>query len=674
MRFGAPPDVVAWSALGLSALIALAVSRWRRPLAARIESTPARWLVLLLALGAALLSAGYVAIYLRGGPRIIDATSYFLEARALSHGHFAFTVPTPTGAFRGRFLVTPPGSSRLAVIFPPGYPALLALGFLLRAPLAIGPLLAAGIATATYALGIELCGRRDVALTAALLSVLCAALRYHTADTMSHGLAALLLATLIVAALRGGSAAALVAGLAAGWLVATRPVSGALGVVLAAAMLRRQPRSLGALAAGLVPGLALLGLQQHASTGSWLDSSQLRYYALADGPPGCFRYGFGAGIGCMFEHGDFVRAHLLHGYGVVAALGTTGRRLLQHLVDAGNVELVAPLVLFGAVAGWRTGRLRWATIGVVGIVLAYAPFYFDGNYPGGGARFFADALPLEHVLLAWALLRIGAARFAAPLLLAGFALRASYDHRALANREGGRPMFEPAVLAKAGVDHGLVFVDTDHGFNLGYAPDVRDASRDVVVARSSDDAHDRVLWDHLGRPPTYRYVYDPLAPVATPRVVPYPLSLDRGAPLVFEGEAEWPALAVDAGSVYPGFSGANCVSRGRGLGFHPVGGRARATLEVDAPWRGRFALVAVFVALDRDGPVEVEERVAGARSSGHAALSRVRCWSTPPLEVELPAGSHALDLELVGGPALLDRVELLPAGPVVPRRTGINHQ
>ncbi len=36
-------------------------------------------------------------------------------------------------------------------------------------------------------------------------------------------------------------------------------------------------------------------------------------------------------------------------------------------------------------------------------VLAYAPFYFDGDYPGGGARFFADILPLEHVLVGLAL-------------------------------------------------------------------------------------------------------------------------------------------------------------------------------------------------------------------------------------------------------------------------------
>ena len=83
--------------------------------------------------------------YLRGGPRIIDATSYWLEARALSEGHLAFAVPEPSAAFRGRFLVSPEASARLAVIFPPGYPAILAVGFWLGAPLAVGPLIAAAL-------------------------------------------------------------------------------------------------------------------------------------------------------------------------------------------------------------------------------------------------------------------------------------------------------------------------------------------------------------------------------------------------------------------------------------------------------------------------------------------------------------------------------------------------
>ncbi len=79
------------------------------------------WLAVLclLAFG---LSCAYVSFYLRGGPRIIDATSYFLEARSLAAGSFTFHRPTRAARFRGRFLLASPDGQGLGVIFPPGYP------------------------------------------------------------------------------------------------------------------------------------------------------------------------------------------------------------------------------------------------------------------------------------------------------------------------------------------------------------------------------------------------------------------------------------------------------------------------------------------------------------------------------------------------------------------------
>ena len=52
-----------------------------------IERRRGRWLAALCALAFAL-SWAYLHVYLRGGPRIIDATSYFLEARSLAAGGF----------------------------------------------------------------------------------------------------------------------------------------------------------------------------------------------------------------------------------------------------------------------------------------------------------------------------------------------------------------------------------------------------------------------------------------------------------------------------------------------------------------------------------------------------------------------------------------------------------
>ncbi|MEO7036633.1 MAG: hypothetical protein ABI548_21985 [Polyangiaceae bacterium] len=570
--FGLPPDGVAWAALAAAcALVPLLHTRTRQALGMLV---PQRVSVSALVVCATLLSAGYVAYYLRGGPRIIDATSYYLQARAIAHGYFAFPVLSPSGAFRGRFLL---GNSphSLSVIFPPGYAALLALGFLVHAPLAIGPLLAGAVVAVTYALAKELTEREDIAIVAAALSVLCAALRYHTADTMSHGLCALLLCTAAWLAVRAQRWDALLCGLALGWLFATRPVSGGVGVLLALALLPRSGRSWLLLTLGLVPGSVLLLLYQHAATGSYWQSTQLSYYALADGPENCFRYGFGRGIGCFYEHGEYVRARLPNGYGPREAAAVTGRRLAVHCIDIANA---APLALLVPLGAWLARSARGVPaifLGCLGLICAYAPFYFDASYPGGGARLFADVLPLEHVLLAIAIVRLRLPIVALPLSLLGFALHGSFSHRALAEREGGQPMFDAQQLARAGVSSGLVFVDTDHGFNLGHDPGQFDATQHLLVARYQHDAHDWLLWNRLGRPASYHYVYSAAPHGAAVTLVPFtPPESGR-----FEAEAEWPPLAVHGGWVQPDFF--PCASGGRGLRVHPVGSAAGASLDLE---------------------------------------------------------------------------------------------
>src|SRR5262249_51615666 len=155
---------------------------------------------------------------------------------------------------------------------------------------------------------------------------------------------------------------------------------------------------------------------------SFLRSTQLAYYALADGPPGCFRWGFGAGVGCRFEHGDFVKRHLSDGFGLLAALRTTLERSVWHLFDVANL---APATLLVPWIAWReraSAGVRWAALAVAGVFVAYVPFYYPGSYPGGGARFFADALPLEHALLGLALVVLRLELFAPAGLFLGFAL------------------------------------------------------------------------------------------------------------------------------------------------------------------------------------------------------------------------------------------------------------
>src|SRR5690606_2593418 len=119
LSVGLGSDPVAWGALVAAAACAVA-ALWPRA-TDRVLRGRTRWVLGALTLLAVALSAGYVAYYLRGGPRIVDATSYWLAARALADGHFTFPVADPEAAFRGRFLLSPGvEASELGVVFPPG--------------------------------------------------------------------------------------------------------------------------------------------------------------------------------------------------------------------------------------------------------------------------------------------------------------------------------------------------------------------------------------------------------------------------------------------------------------------------------------------------------------------------------------------------------------------------
>jgi hypothetical protein len=661
--FGLPREGLPW-AIMLAGLGAVAAGRLGAEPIARLVRARPRLTLGLLALTATLLSAGYLLHYLKGGPRIIDATSYFLEARALSEGYFAFPVPDPSGSFRGRFLLTPPEATTLTVLFPPGYPALLSIGFLVGAPLAVGPVLAALLVWVTYALARELFGRDDVALLAATLSVLCAALRYHTADTMSHGWAAILFSAALLGSLKGRRWT-LVAGLALGWLVATRPVTGVVAAVFAAILCGRRRRvDLLLLAAGAVPGLALLALHQHAATGSWLASTQLRYYALADGPPGCFRYGFGKGIGCVFEHGDFVRERLARGHDLASVLGTTSRRLWMHFGDLLNAWPLYALVPVSLFIGRRERAVRLSGLVLLAVIAAYAPFYFDGNYPGGGARLYAEALPVEHALVAWGLMRLRLARFAPGAMCIAFGVHASRMHESLRDREGGRPMFEPKVLQHAGVTRGLVLVNTDHGLNLGLAPGARDATRGLVVARFRDDAHDWLLFDALGRPPTFRYIFDASPRAAAPRLEPY---LPREGREV-EAGAEWPPLAVRRGYAHPAYPGAPCAGGGYGLALV----NADVDLELMTARAGSYQVVSRWVPL-RDGPADVDLEAEGVSWTARWTARAGECFETQGPPIPLGKGPFRLRIAVAEDLLVLDELAIRPAAPQAPSGKGVDN-
>jgi len=652
--FGIPPDASAWVALALAILCAACALSPKAAGVAKLVATPPydRILVALLAVTALALSGLYVHFLLGGAPRIIDATSYFLEGRLLSQGAFTFDPPGPSASFRGRFLIGPAGSEALGVIFPPGYPLLLALGFLVSRPMWMGPLLALALVGVSYGLGLRLFQRRDVAVLAAALSAVCAALRYHTADTMSHGWAALLFSLCVYAASFGRTKSTLLAGLAAGWLCATRPLSGVLALAVAGGWLfGNHRRQLWLLALGTLPGLGLLLAHQHALTGSWFGSTQLHYYALADGPPGCFAYGFGDQVGCRHEHAEFVAERLKDGFGLWEALRTTVHRVHWHMLDLANFEPLWGLMVYAILIGFKERPVRVLALAPVGIALLYLPFYFNGSYPGGGARFLMDTIALEHVLLAWGALKLGLARWVLPTALAGYALHGAFAHQALAAREGGRPMFEPERVAQ--IERGVVLIDSDHGFNLGFDP----LAGDVTVARHRGDAYDRILVEALGKPPSYHYRFDFFTPDAKPRVERIEMGT-ASLPLRYEAESTWPPLSVRGGWVGPSHLGASCASRGRGLDLNPTpGGAAELELEVHALEPGEYDLAVGWVRRTPE-PTTVGARLAAAGPRREIVLAATECAVLTLSGVSLSNQPGRLLAWVRGGRANLDYAEL----------------
>jgi hypothetical protein len=167
------------------------------------------------------------------------------------------------------------------------------------------------------------------------------------------------------------------------------------------------------------------------------------------------------------------------------------------------------------------------------------------------------------------------------LALAGFAFRAGFDHAQLREREGGRPFFEPAALARAGVTRGLVFLDTDHGFALAFDPA---PSSGLAFARYRGDDLDRMAWEAFGRPPAFRYRFHvPPSGVAEVGVEPLTLTpIADDVPLNVEGESLWPPVAQERGWAFPAWAAGTGASADRWLALEGAG--AAVTVALPARW------------------------------------------------------------------------------------------
>jgi hypothetical protein len=370
------------------------VERWIQGSAApRHAPSPGGDTFVLAAAGAVVVLAALLTLvsYERH-PHVPDEVAYLFQARYMAEGKLWLPAPPIPDAFEVNLLHS--DGNRWYSLFPPGWPAVLAVGVRAGVPWLVNPLLAGLNVWLVYVLLRRLYDRRSARLAVLLL---CASPWYlFTAMSfMAHTFSltcALVAAVAITSARHTGRVAyALLAGAALGGLGLVRPLD---GFILAALL-----------------GLWSLGLGGHRLKGSSIaalaasalavSTVGLIYNALLTGHPAEFpltayfdqRYGRGTNaFGFGPERGVGWGIDPFPGHGPLDALVNAGLNVFSI-----NIELL----------GWSTGSLllaalvivsgRWSTADrlmlacLVAVAGAHSFYWFSGG-PDFGARYWFLAL------------------------------------------------------------------------------------------------------------------------------------------------------------------------------------------------------------------------------------------------------------------------------------------
>lgn len=384
--------------------------------------TPRRVRLVVLALAVAGVLAARLVGHLALGDmaHVMDEIAYLFQAKLFAKGQLRAPEALPRAAFTMWFLED--RGARFG-IFPPGWPAVLAVFVKVGLASWANPLLHGGTVLLVGRAGQRLGGGK-VAVASALLYALSPQAVLLAASFMSHALVALCAAVVLVigtelvfpdaddplgARARPASAGlALAAGLAVGLTAATRPLCGillgafltlALGLATARGGLAPLVRPAVLLGAGaLPPVLGLLGFNR-ALTGSALRFPQMAYFdehlAPADLPffqyrKGCNALGLGPGHGCDLTVHD--ARHTL-----ANALSNLGDNMTAWLLLACGPLLVVGVVLALARRETRARAAMLLSVPLLSIVL-YALYWHGGTC--FGARFYQSALPAAIIVVA----------------------------------------------------------------------------------------------------------------------------------------------------------------------------------------------------------------------------------------------------------------------------------
>ncbi len=333
-------------------------------------------------------------------PRVPDEVAYLFQARMLAQGDIF--APAPEGALAGALAydwISILGGKWYS-IFPPGWPALLALGIAIGAPFIINPLIAA----ITILVGYAFLSRWESPRIAALTILLLAVSPWYLAmggSYMSHTLSLLLIVTAWLLMLTEGAKrlpAWFVAGGLLGWLFLTRPVEGLIIGVLTGfwALSRVDLRAVSGWFAVSIYGLGCLAVgalifpYNHALTGDALLTPINQYFDL-HWHPGANRLGFGADVGSPDNWGG---VDIWPGHSPLEAVINA-----QFNLKALNVELLgwaagSLLLLYVHLIWGRISRADSYMMIIAGLTIAaYALYWFNGGFYIGPRYWFLVLFP-----------------------------------------------------------------------------------------------------------------------------------------------------------------------------------------------------------------------------------------------------------------------------------------
>ncbi len=330
-------------------------------------------------------------------PHVTDEIAYSLQARLLATGAVMGPAQGSPSMILFPFVAATPG---LHGVFPPGWPMLLALGFVVAAPWLVNPLLAAAMPPLMWKLGRNLTNPRTAWL-AALVVALSPGFLVLAASRMAQTsvLVALTAMAVMVTLPRATRRTSLAMGLLLAYLVLARPYDAlVLGLPLVGwqSIRGRRPSWIPLLLLpAICAGLLLLWYNRSLTGDPFTFPATAWYQEEFPQRPHCNELGFGVDKGCYSASGQ-------DGYDVGDALGNLWHslvvfdRLLLGLPGGGLLALAGLFLLPGR------GRL------LTGILLLLPPAYMLYWSPGFayGARFYHPLYVLAPLALAALLARL----------------------------------------------------------------------------------------------------------------------------------------------------------------------------------------------------------------------------------------------------------------------------